>query len=49
MLRNLLRHLLPRTLVARIYTLYSVALLFFFGGGLTVFYTHQFSEGFELI
>lgn len=49
MLRNLLRHILPRTLVARIYTLYSVTLLFFFGGGLAVFYTHQFSEGLESI
>ncbi|KAB2966301.1 ATP-binding protein [Zoogloea sp.] len=49
MLRNLLRHLLPGSLVARIYALYSVALLFFFGGGLAVFYTHQFSEGLESV
>ena len=49
MLRNPLRYLLPRSLVARIYALYSVALLFFFGGGLAVFYTHQFSEGLESV
>ncbi len=35
--------LLPKSLVARIYALYSAALLFFVGGGLALFYQYQFS------
>lgn len=35
--------LLPKSLVARIYALYSAALLFFLGVGLALFYQYQFS------
>ncbi len=34
---------LPKSLVVRIYALYSATLLFFFGGGLALFYQYQFA------
>ena len=39
--------LLPKSLVARIYALYSAALLFFVGGGLSLFYQYQFAQQLE--
>ena len=39
--------LLPKSLVARIYALYSAALLFFVGGGLGLFYQYQFAQQLE--
>ena len=40
-------HLLPRSLVGRIFGLYSVTLLAFVGGGLGLFYRFQFTEELE--
>ncbi|WP_374480396.1 ATP-binding protein [Zoogloea sp.] len=42
-----LSRLLPQSLVARIYALYSAALLFFIGGGLVLFYQYQFTQELE--
>ncbi|MBS0356025.1 MAG: response regulator [Proteobacteria bacterium] len=42
-----LSRLLPQSLVTRIYALYSVALLFFIGGGLVMFYQYQFAQELE--
>jgi|GEM_PF-643948 len=42
-----LPRLLPQSLVARIYALYSMALLFFFGCGLGLFFHHQFTQELE--
>ena len=39
--------LLPRSLVARVYALYSATLLLFVGGGLWLFYHYQFSQAIE--
>jgi len=38
---------LPKSLVVRIYALYSATLLFFFGGGLALFYQYQFAQQLE--
>ncbi|WP_079435108.1 ATP-binding protein [Zoogloea sp. LCSB751] len=43
-----LSRLLPQSLVTRIYALYSVALLFFIGGGLVLFYQYQFAQELEV-
>ena len=40
-------HLLPRSLVGRVFALYSVTLLAFVGGGLGLFYRFQFSFALE--
>ena len=42
-----LSRLLPQSLVARIYALYSATLLFFIGGGLVMFYQYQFAQELE--
>ena len=39
--------LLPRSLVARVYALYTIALLLFVGGSLALFYRHQYSQAIE--
>ena len=39
--------LLPRSLVARVYALYSATLLLFFGSGLALFYHFQFAQELE--
>lgn len=41
------RRLLPRTLVGRVYALYSIALLLFVGTSLGLFYEHQFGQTVE--
>jgi len=43
----LLRRLLPQSLVARVYALYSVTLLLFVGSGLWLFYHYQFTQTME--
>ena len=40
-------HLLPQSLVGRVFALYSVTLLAFVGGGLGLFYRFQFSVELE--
>lgn len=40
-------HLLPKSVVTRVYTLYSATLLCFFGGGLWLFYHYQFAQAIE--
>jgi cbb3-type cytochrome oxidase subunit 3 len=42
-----LGRLLPQSLVARVYLLYTVTLLLFFCGGLWIFYHYQFREAME--
>ncbi len=44
---NLLDRFLPQSLVARVYALYSAALLLFVGGGLGLFYQYQFIQEIE--
>ncbi|WP_300439864.1 ATP-binding protein [Zoogloea sp.] len=46
-LAGTLTRCLPKSLVVRIYALYSVTLLFFFGGGLILFYQYQFAQQLE--
>ena len=39
--------MLPRSLIGRVYTLYSATLLFFVGSGLVLFYHYQYNEAVE--
>ena len=43
----MLSRLLPQSLVARVYALYSIALLFVVGGSLALFFHHQFGQAIE--
>ncbi|QRM18704.1 response regulator [Dechloromonas sp. TW-R-39-2] len=44
---KLLRYCLPRSLIARVYALYSATLLLFVGSGLILFYQYQYNEAIE--
>ena len=44
---KLLRYFLPRSLIARVYALYSATLLLFVGSGLVLFYQYQYNEAIE--
>ena len=44
---NIFGRLLPRSLIGRVYALYSVALLLFVGGSLILFYKYQYLQAVE--
>ena len=44
---NLIRLILPRSLIARVYSLYAVTLLVFVGTGLGLFYSYKFTQEIE--
>ncbi len=44
---KLLSRCLPRSLIGRVFTLYSATLLFFVGSGLVLFYHYQYNEAVE--
>ena len=44
---KLLDHCLPKSLIGRVYALYTVTLLLFVGGGLALFYQYQYRQTLE--
>ena len=47
MLHPLLGRLLPRSLVGRVFAVFSLAMLVFLGAGLGLFYRYQFEQHIE--
>ena len=44
---SLLRHVLPRSLIGRVYALYSATLLLFVGGSMVLFFNYQYTQVIE--